>query len=204
MGCGIAAAIVIVLGVIAAFVVVPKMWKAGKEGLGMAMEEAKFEEQRAKLLAAWRAPEGEALFPAMVGGQARTAVTTVTEVPAVGLPAAGRHASYTVPGGSIDVYFFPANDLEKEGIVRKFSSAYESSSGGTKTTLKLGSREMYSAPAIGENHLIRTPDGVLLFRPSSDLPVSGFTVDYLLATAPAAPAAPEAPEAPEPPTEPAN
>ncbi|HET6266745.1 MAG TPA: hypothetical protein VFG11_03435 [Acidobacteriota bacterium] len=136
VGCGIALVVLLLVLIITAWLIGPKVVNFAKTGIAA-------EKERQKLIAEWRPPsENPAdFFPESVAGYKRT--NTDTSGPSeikIELPA--NHATFADSQSQVDVYVYKANEMEKEGVFGRIKDRYESNkiSGESRSWTTLGYR----------------------------------------------------------------
>ena len=181
VGCGIAALCALVLVIIVAVSYGPRVARWGGDMVAKAKDEIGREQARVQALGSWAPPApdtpAEALFPARVGAATRTVVQDGARLTALGISRPARQATYTLSGAEIEVWAFPVNDLEKDGLLAQIRAAHDRS-GGTKTSVTLPSRSSFSGTAIGTNHVLTPAGWLFVFRPRSDADPFGFVDDF--------------------------
>lgn len=181
VGCGIAALCALVLVIILAVSYGPRLARWGGDMVSKAKDEIGREQARTQALAAWTPPApdtpADTLFPARVGAATRSVVQDGALLNALGLSRPARQATYSLSGAEIEVWAFPVNDLEKDGLLAQIRAAHDRS-GGTKTSVSLPSRSSFSSPAIGTNHVLTPPGWLFVFRPRSEADPFGFIDDF--------------------------
>jgi hypothetical protein len=181
VGCGIAALCALVLVIILAFTYGPRMARWGGDMIHKANDEIRREQARTQALSAWAPPPpdtpAEGLFPARVGAATRTVLQDGAVLSALGISRPARQATYTLAGAEIEVWAFPVNDLEKDGLLAQIRAAHDRS-GGTKTSVTLPSRSSFSSSTIGINHVLTPTGWLFVFRPRSEADPFGFMDDF--------------------------
>lgn len=171
IGCGIAALCALVFAIIFAVSFGPRVARWGGDLVNRAKDEIGREQARTDALQRWkpRAPDAPAdvLFPVRVGTASRLSVQDGAVLNVLGISRPARQAHYSDSGATVEVWAYPVNELEKEGLIAQIRSAHERGS-GAKTTVTLPSRSSFSSPSIGTNHVISPPGWVFIFRPQTD------------------------------------
>lgn len=182
IGCGIAALCALVLVITLAVTYAPRVARWGGDMVNKAKDGIGREQSRLQAVRDWVPPVPDtpalALFPERVGAATRTVVQDGAILSVLGISRPARQAAYSMAGSSVDVWAFPVNDLEKEGLLAQIRTAHERGS-GTKTTITLPSHSTFSGTGIGTNHIITPTGWILIFRPKSEADPFPFIDDFL-------------------------
>lgn len=184
MGCGIGCLGIVVIGGIAAYLLIPKMLEWGERQL----EE---ELQRKSVASAWNPPLDATLdnfFPQSVDGYDLSVKDDQAAIPELTLDSEGWHAAYQAVDSKIDVFVYQATQSEKEAIFGRIDDVYETQNGGFKTKAMLGYRMYYSSSAHHQNHFWWTKDWLFIFRTTDSTDREPFVIDFLNASSDKKPA----------------
>ena len=140
-GCLASAVLVVLVGVIAAVIVIPRLFTLAQKEIASQIEQ---EGARRKASQGWQVPAKDAaadeLFPPQVATLSRVSADDDAALSVFEFNPPGQHATYRSGNDEVDVFVYHVPDLERQALLRRMKDAYDVKEGGMKVRTEMDYR----------------------------------------------------------------